>query len=167
MRPSIPVLALLLAGCGQVVGDLSELPRGADLSDTPWPLLVDTPEPPTDRLLITEGERTAVRLAGLREAADTRLARAQAVPPVSDGLVARGAANQGRTGDAAPPIDEVALLARAEELRRRAQSINAESASAPVLPARPTPLRPLDAPVVSSGFEERARRALARASAGG
>jgi len=168
MRVGISVLVLLLSGCGQVVGDLAELPRGADVGDAPWPLLVDTPEPPANRLMAEDGERTATRLAALRETADGRLARAQAVPPVADDLLVRGAANQGRTSDAAPTFDEAGLLARAERLRQRA--VEADAMTAPVAairPARPVPLRPLDAPVVSLSFEERARRALARASAGG
>lgn len=206
------VLGLLvgLAGCGSSIGALDGLPSGSDVSDVPWPRLVDTPEPPEARLTAGHGDRAAERLAQQRGAAADRQARAEAVAPVSETLVARGASNQARpVGSVAPvneadllaraarlranadiapqPLEEADLLARAELLRARAgalgsvnepdllaralrnrQSVGAPTSSlartVPVSPRPPVPLRPLDTPVVSSDFENRARLARERAA---
>lgn len=183
------VLVLCLAGCGSTIGTLDELPDGPDVSAAEWPRLVDTPEPPEARLIAGTGERAAQRLGVAREQAGIRLASAGAVPPVSDALLSRGAASRARSdGAVAPAVDEAALLARAERLRQRtatelpaideaglmaraaamsgrgvasASAAVETAALAPV--AAPRPLRPLDAPVVSSGFEARARQAQERA----
>ena len=180
-------IALLfgLGGCGGIIGELEKVPQGPDVSAAPWPRLVDTPEPPEARLTAGSGERALESLTNERTAQDSRQARADAVPPVSQTLVSRGQSNVLRTADAGPGVDADDLLARAALLRERTQassqpisndlearsalirerSNTAVVAAAP--PNRPVPLRPLETPVVSSTFEERARKAQERAKQAG
>ena len=225
------VLGLLvgLVGCGSSFGAFDDVPTGNDVSAEPWPRLVDTPEPPEARLTAGTGEQATQRLSGLRSETEQRLARADAVQPVPDSLLARGEASRSRPVNAIPSIDEAGLLARAAQLEARtavpppavddvdllaraaqvqaraqsassavdetdllaraallrqrtseqneigedsllargaqAQATGASSGqSAPVLPRPPVPLRPLDVPVVTSSFEERARLARERAA---
>ena len=188
-------LVLCLAGCGSTIGALDSLPSGPDVSEAAWPRLVDTPEPPEERLTAGTGDRAVQRLGQQRAAADQRLVQAASVQPVSDELLSRGATSQSRSAvAAAPAVDEVGLLARADALRARTQievaSVNEADllnraseirarTSVPVPastvtlsgdlsgPRAPVPLRPLDAPVVSSSFEERARLAQQRAKQAG
>lgn len=103
-------------------------------------------------------------------------------------LLARAARQRARAIDSELRVDEGDLLARAANERQRtatsaisnekndlrARSLLAQSKVRRIdpvsslanseVPRAPQPLRPLDAPVVSSSFEERARRARLRAS---
>jgi len=209
-RLSVLGLLVCLAGCGSSIGALDGLPSGSDVSDVPWPRLVDTPEPPEERLTAGNGTLAEARLSERRGESAVRLARAGSVDPVSDSLLARGVANRTRPIGAVSSVDEAALLARAERLQERSQiapsdvdeadllaraalirqrasrlgsvdeaslavgpasieqgSYNSRApllSGGPAAPRAPVPLRPLDAPVVSSSFEERARLARERAA---
>ena len=195
--PSRFYLCLLvgLAGCGSTIGALDSLPSGPDVSDAEWPLLIDTPEPPEERLTAGTGGNAVERLSARRTQAGQRLSRAESVPPVSDTLLARGTESQSRSAVASvPAVDEADLLARADLLRQRSQievasvnetdlqaraELNRTRTSLPIPastvttsldaagPRVPVPLRALDTPVVSSSFEERARRAQERAKRAG
>lgn len=184
-----------LSGCGSTIGALDSLPSGPDVGDAAWPRLVDTPEPPEERLTAGNGAGAAERLSVRRSESDERLSRAASVQPVSDTLLTRGEASQSRSGiAAAPAVNEADLLARAEQVRLRSQtdvaSINETDLQAraaqsrirtalpvpastvtssldAVGPRLPAPLRPLETPVVSSSFEERARLAQERAKRAG
>ncbi len=218
-------LCLLIgfAGCGNTIGALDSLPSGPDVSGVAWPLLVDTPEPPEERLMAGTGAQAITRLNARRTAVDGRLASAAALPPVSDVLLTRAESSRSRVSvGAGPAVNEADLLARAESLRQRTdlQSASAatqnfdeaallaraerarqqsslafasageadlqnranisglrknqpqaasafDAASATFGPRAPVPLRPLDTPVVSNSFEQRARLAQARAKQAG
>lgn len=167
---SVAVL-LGFAGCGSTIGALDGLPDGPDMSAVEWPRLVDTPEAPEARLTSGAGERAVQNLQAQQASAAARIARAEAVLPVSDALLQRSAASRARTAvPAAPAVDEAGLLARAQEIRVRAvaprPTLSVSEAGASPL-RRPVPIRPLDTPVVSSNFEERARRARERAARSG
>jgi len=231
----LSVLGLLfgLAGCGGTFGAFDGLPASSDVSNVPWPRLVDTPEPPEERLTAGTGEQATERLNALRGQSEGRLARANQILPVTDSLLVRADANRSRPESTVPPVDEAGLLARAEQLQARtavaphavddadllarAAQVQARSQvassdvnetdllaraallrqrtaelgtvneaellaraignrpatrtlatpvaqSSPTAPRPPVPLRPLDTPVVSSSFEERARLARERAA---
>ena len=116
-------------------------------------------------------------------------ARTTDAPPAVDDsdLLARAARLQAQAQFAAAPVDEAGLEARAALLRQRTSDLatvneadllsrsarNQQGFVAPVAPLvqtappaprQPAPLRPLDTPVVSSSFEERARLARERAA---
>lgn len=132
--------------------------------------------PPVDEAALLE------RAARLQE----RTQRAPVDIDDSD-LLARAARAEERTRVAPSEVNEVDLLGRAEVLRQRAADVNAVNetellaragrsqqnangaavpvvSQSPVAPRAPVPLRPLDTPVVSSSFEERARLARERAA---
>jgi len=179
------VFLIALGGCGGAIGSFDDVPPGPDVSAAEWPRLVDTPEPPEVRLTAGNGDRAVQRLAGQRTMLDERRSRADAVAPVSQALASRGQTNLTRTADVGPGIDADDLLARAARLRekrlastepttgdlaaRSASARQRNTASQPVLAElrRPVPLRPLEQPVVSQSFEERARRAQQRAARAG
>ena len=169
-----------LAGCGSTIGAFDGLPAGPDVTESAWPRLVDTPAPPDDRLVAGTGEQAAARLGAQRVQAEARAARANQVAPVSETLAARGKTNLARTGDAGPGFDETDLRARAAPiddgaLQARAALVRARTSAPPATSSiitgaqvrRPVPLRPLDTPVVSDSFEERARLARERAARAG
>ncbi len=83
-------------------------------------------------------------------------------------LLARAARQRERTVNAAPADGKDDL--RARSLLAQSKAGNIAPASPPAndaSPRAPRPLRPLDSPVISSSFEERARRARLRASEAG
>lgn len=134
LRLSALGLCVGLMGCGSTIGALDGLPAGPDLSDTPWPRLVDTPAAPEGRMIPAEGEQAKARLAQRRGEADARSARAQAVAPVSETLLARGEASRTRTDlPDRPTVNEADLVARAERLRARTQLANAPIAETDLL----------------------------------
>ncbi len=119
LRKTVPIsvlLAFFVTGCGGEIARIDGLPETRDVSDVPWPRLLDTPTPPTDSLLPAQGQRT---LALLNEAQDTVLIRAAQPGPQRvavaelDGRVAR---IKQQAAVVLPGVDEAALAARAARL---------------------------------------------------
>lgn len=124
----------------------------------------------------------------LARAAELQTRTSDAPSAVNDAdLLARAARLQAQAEIASAPVDEADLQARAALLRQRTSDFatlneadllaraarNQQGFTAPVAPIAqnapasprpPAPLRPLDTPVVSSSFEERARLARERAA---
>lgn len=186
MRRCFPIAFLMaLGGCGSTLGSFDDAPAGPDVSAAEWPLLVDTPEPPEGRLTAGNGDRAVQRLAEQRVVVDRRRVQADTVAPVSEVLVSRGQTSLSRTDDGGPGFDADDLLARAARLREKrlepaptvssdlalrsatARERNSVAEPSVVAVRRPVPLRPLESPVVSVSFEERARRAQQRAAQAG
>ena len=124
----------------------------------------------------------------LARAAQLQSRTADVQPAVDDAdLLARAARVRAQAQIASAPVNEADLQARAALLRQRTSDVAALNEAdllsrasrsqrgdtapvapivqnAPVAPRPPVPLRPLDTPVVSSSFEERARLARERAA---
>lgn len=81
-------------------------------------------------------------------------------------LLARAARQQERTAGISLSSGDLDLRARSQLNQTKASNVSQPS-NAVDEPRAPRPLRPLEAPVVSSSFEERARLALQRAAEAG
>lgn len=153
----------LLAGCGSTIGQFDDLPVVELDEETPWPRLVDTPEPPEARLTAGTGGAALVRLNEGKTASVQRKLRAEQVQPVPDALADRTALAQTRSAAPMTVIRDDTLAARAALSQER----TAPSApAAPIAIPRNPGSRTLDTPVLSADFDERARRALERAARG-
>jgi len=135
----------------------------------------NTAPPINEADLLTRAERLQARSELGASAVDeedllARAARLQARSGVAESTVidtdlqARAELQQRRTLQQLP-VDEAGLLARTDHTRRNAGPAPLTNVqAAPAVPRPPVPLRPLDTPVVSSSFEERARLARERAA---
>lgn len=113
----IPVLfALLLSGCGGEIARIDGLPETRDVSDVPWPRLVDTPAVPTDALLPAQGERTFAMLNDAQQTVLTRAALPGTAPVPMAELDGRVARIRQQTTVTTPGVDQADLAARAARL---------------------------------------------------
>jgi len=138
-------------------------------------------QPVSDALVIRGGENQNRVSDGTSLIVDdatllARAARAQERSRVVDGNVdeaglrARASRQTERYSLDRSAVDETDLVARAVRQIGRSDGNTLDATSgttAAPTPRAPVPLRPLDTPVVSSSFEERARQARLRASKAG
>lgn len=119
LRPSVPfsvVIALFLAGCGGEIARIDGLPDTRDVSDVPWPRLVDTPELPTDSLLPAQGQQTFVMLNDVQETVLTRAAQPGPQRVAVSELGGRVARIRRQATVDLPGVDQADMAARAARL---------------------------------------------------
>lgn len=110
------VCTVLLAGCGGEIARIDGLPQTRDVSSVDWPRLVDTPKPPTDRLLPQTGTQTLAALSDTRTAVLARAAEPGAPSLSIPALTERSARIQQVAASPAPGVDQAELSARAARL---------------------------------------------------
>ncbi len=138
---------LVLGGCGNQITQIEGLPQTRDVADTPWPMLVDTPAPPTNALLPETGARTLMTLENAQGNALSRQAQPGPAPVERASLQGRVERIRQQTSTARASVDSADLSNRAarltamreqpstgvpvEELRARGERLAATRAATP------------------------------------
>ena len=119
LRPIAPIsflCVLLLAGCGGEIARIDGLPDTRDVSDVPWPRLVDTPDVPTESLLPAQGQQAFTMLNDAQQMVLTRAAQPGPQRVALAELGGRVARIRQQSTMVTPGVDEADLAARAARL---------------------------------------------------